>query len=66
MASSFINAGAKPAVGDSASADVYTCPKQAQKQLFTGTVISNLNSSGTSKKEQSKLRQMAVQRSDTL
>ena len=48
MASSFINAGAALNVGDSASANVYTCPA-GTKAVIHACMISNLNSSGTSK-----------------
>ena len=48
MASTFINAGAALPVGDSASANVYTCPA-GTKAVIHACMISNLNSSGTSK-----------------
>ena len=48
MASSFINAGAALPVGDSASANVYTCPA-GTKAVIHACMISNLNPSGTSK-----------------
>ena len=48
MASSFINAGAALNVGDSASANIYTCPA-GTKAVIHACMISNLNSSGTSK-----------------
>ena len=43
MASSFINAGAALNVGDSASANVYTCPA-GTKAVIHACMISNLNS----------------------
>ena len=48
MASWFINAGARLTITDASGANIYTCPAST-KAVIHACMVSNLNSSGTSK-----------------